>query len=302
MWTETNRRRVPALRDLLAQRLGYDVLVRHWREGADYAAYTVDTPDGRLVLRVPHREIADTSYDGRVDFADLVRTEATVQRLLNDAGVPCPRLIDVATRNNGQTWSWTLSEHIAHEPVDELDPRLETRLGHIARAIHAIVPSSSELPRRESWEEFIADRTARRVDALGQRAALPPVSDVASLIRDAVRGRARNADRLLHMDLRADNLCIRDAEIVAVLDYSNAVRGDPWLELGRLHAYGTLTDAFIDGYGPAAREALNTPALAAYALDTYAMLALLAVDELDDHDLHERMVAGAVECLIRLAA
>ena len=170
------------------------------------------------MLRVPHREIADTSYDGRVDFAELVRREATVQSLLTDGGVPCPRLVAWGRRQEGYCCSWTLSEYIPHEPVDRLDDRLETQLGRVTRSIHAVVPDCARLQRPEPWEDDFAHRVTRRIDALGERGQLPAVGDLTTALREAVRGRSHSADRLLHMDLRADNICVCDGKIVAVLD------------------------------------------------------------------------------------
>lgn len=103
----------------------------------------------------------------------------------------------------------------------------------------------------------------------------------------------------MHMDLRADNICVRDGRIVGLLDMTNALAGDPGLEIGRLRAYGLLDQMFEDGYGAlAARQA--PLAVDVYSLDTTAMLALLAREELADRAMFEHHVTLTRATLERL--
>ena len=94
---------------------------------------------------------------------------------------------------------------------------------------------------------------------------------------------------LLHMDLWAPNICVRDGRIVAVLDVANAVAGDPLLELARLRNYGLLTTEFCEGYGLSAGVLLDVARfLDVYELDTAALLTVVAVEEIDDEALLAR--------------
>jgi aminoglycoside phosphotransferase (APT) family kinase protein len=58
-----------------------------------------------------------------------------------------------------------------------------------------------------------------------------------------------------------------------VLDLSNCTLGDPAAELGRMAAYGTLTRDLLETYADG--EPLDDRLIAAYAVDTYALLGLL---------------------------
>jgi aminoglycoside phosphotransferase (APT) family kinase protein len=100
------------------------------------------------------------------------------------------------------------------------------------------------------------------------------------------------------MDLRPENLCFQGDDLVAVLDLSNCTLGDPAAELGRMAAYGTLTPDLIETYADA--QPLDDRLIAAYAVDTYALLGLLGADELADQELVDRALHGLDDCLQRL--
>ena len=90
--------------------------------------------------------------------------------------------------------------------------------------------------------------------------------------------------------------------LVAVLDLSNCTFGDPAAELGRMAAYGTLTRDLLETYadGEPLGEPLDDRLIAAYAVDTYALLGLLGADEFADQELVNRGLRGLDDCLQRL--
>ena len=85
---------------------------------------------------------------------------------------------------------------------------------------------------------------------------------------------------LLHMDIRPANLLTKSGALRGVVDWSNALIGDPALELARIAEYGFLTREFLAGYDdqtpfaqvPAAAELL-------FRLDTAVMLAVVFLSE-----------------------
>jgi len=107
----------------------------------------------------------------------------------------------------------------------------------------------------------------------------------------------------LHLDLRAPNLAIRGNRIRGVLDLSNAILGDPYLELARIRGSDLLTPEFLQGYGATFLELeQNRPALDAYELDLAALLVVVSREEIDDDLLHDRMVKRTTMLLERLMA
>lgn len=108
---------------------------------------------------------------------------------------------------------------------------------------------------------------------------------------------------LLHMDLRASNLCVQDGRVAAIIDVANAIVGDPWLELGRLRSYGSLTEPFRKAYGLDDEALLAAGAhLDLYELETATLLMSVAVEEIDALDLFEASRKRALELSGRLIA
>ncbi|MGH3212853.1 MAG: phosphotransferase, partial [Trebonia sp.] len=91
----------------------------------------------------------------------------------------------------------------------------------------------------------------------------------------------------LHMDLRRENILVRAGRPVAVLDWSNALIGDPALDLARAAEYGSLTPAALAAYGdpgsfPMSPLTALTPRQAVYRLDTAVMLSHVFLDGAPD--------------------
>jgi thiamine kinase-like enzyme len=143
------------------------------------------------------------------------------------------------------------------------------------------------------------ERVRTRVPALAERVGYPRSDELLCRAQAVIGKRAGLRDlRLTHMDLRPENLCFQGNDLVAVLDLSNCTLGDPAAELGRMAAYGTLTRDLLETY--AGGEPLDERLIAAYAVDTYALLGLLGAEELADQALVNRGLQGLDDCLRRL--
>ena len=90
------------------------------------------------------------------------------------------------------------------------------------------------------------------------------------------------AASLLHLDIRPSNLICIGGRVQALIDWSNALIGDPRLELARLSEYAQVEEnetdeaAFRAGYREAGSGiAEETAADVLYRLDAAVMLALV---------------------------
>jgi aminoglycoside phosphotransferase (APT) family kinase protein len=265
--------------------------VEPWRGGTDFHADLAHDGDRLLgVVRSPRVEHAPTSYDGVVDFGEVLAKEAIATELLAGAGVPVPRVLRL---RRGGPVSWSLAELIESDvPVVPVP----TELGRLTRTIHDIRPDTAFLRPQRSWSEFFTARLGKRL------AAAARYMDVRVTFLDrvlaALRERDHVADRLLHMDLRPPNLCVRAGRVVGVLDLSNCLVGDPLLELARIRSYGLLDDAFLAGYGtPAPADELL---LDIYQLDTEALLVAVSVEEVDDPALHQDKIRTTRQLCARI--
>jgi hypothetical protein len=82
---------------------------------------------------------------------------------------------------------------------------------------------------------------------------------------------------------------------------SNAIVGDPYLELARIRGCDLLTPAFLEGYGLGAAELeRHRRLLDAYELDLSALLVVVSREEIDDDVLHARVVSRTATLLDRL--
>ena len=73
---------------------------------------------------------------------------------------------------------------------------------------------------------------------------------------------------------------------MAILDWSNALAGDPALDLARAAEYGSLTTAALAAYGDGEVFSMTprTPREVAYRLDTAVMLAHVFLNGAPDED------------------
>jgi aminoglycoside phosphotransferase (APT) family kinase protein len=289
----------------LADQLPSGSRIIPWRRGADFFALRVAPPGASTewVLRVPLREVATSVYDGTVDFGNVVEREAVVHGLLERQGVPVAPLLGWGRAAGTAHHSWMLFERVDHDDRTSLSPPALAALGRVLRRIHTIArtPDLEAAVGRRTAPEMMLERVQTRVSALAERVSYPPSDELLGLTRAAIGERAGLRDlRLTHMDLRPENLCFRGDDLVAVLDLSNCTIGDPAAELGRMAAYGTLTPDLLDTY--AEGEKLDDRLIAAYAVDTYALLGLLGAEEFADQELVNRGLRGLDDCLRRLRA
>jgi aminoglycoside phosphotransferase (APT) family kinase protein len=274
-----------------------------WRRGADFFAFRVVPRGGATewVLRVPLREVTTSVYDGTVDFGGVVEREALVHGLLERHGIPVAPLLGWGRAAGADDHSWMMFERVDHDDRTRLSPPALAALGRVLRRIHAIAgtPDLEAAIGRETAPEAMLERVRTRVSALAERVGYLASDELLSRAQAVIGERADLRDlRLTHMDLRPENLCFQGDDPVAVLDLSNCTFGDPAAELGRMAAYGTLARALLETYADG--EPPDDRLIAAYAVDTYALLGLLGADEFADQELVDRGLRGLDDCLQRL--
>jgi hypothetical protein len=104
------------------------------------------------------------------------------------------------------------------------------------------------------------------------------------------------------MDARAANLFTRRGAIVAIVDWGNALVGDPALELARIAESDLLDADFLAGYGSDPLGALPPAIGCLYRLDTVVMLALVFLTEAPDPAAAQAMLARVRTLLAALHA
>jgi hygromycin-B 7''-O-kinase len=218
------------------------------------------------------------------------------------AELPAPRLVG---QGELEDWQYLLMTRIAGTSLQrawpEIPPdqrlRLATEIGQLLAALHAL-PQTKLNPGGIDWTEFCHASFARWL-------ARPSVGRISRALQDdgpryfrangAVVATAQR--RLLHGDLAPVNLLVRSDpagwEISGMIDFGNAMRGDPWFDLTAASLLlqpgdAPMVHALLDGYAAGSSSALARlrPVLMVNTLihplgDTAACLAL---------------VPGAAEC------
>ena len=197
---------------------------------------------------------AGATYAMRLsDAGPMAESRVAAMAAARAAGLPAPELLARATLGGGEALllSWlpgvTLMEVIRTEPSDA--PLWGRRMGELQARLH-------RAPAPPGVIDLLADDT--RPFRAGMEGGRPLPS----------------GDSLLHLDCHPLNLLVdRDAgEICGVVDWDNARRGHPWLDLARTMSILTLDpavadapsevrgvvpafiDAWLDGYGSMARS------------------------------------------------
>jgi fructosamine-3-kinase len=252
---------------------------------------------GEVALRASRRRFESNDNDPSVDTGALLAREAGLSRLLADAGLPVARHFEIV---EGEV-DVAVSEFISTDGTgsDSFE------LGAFAARLHSLGADDGVEPQHpDVFRTTIAERLSRRWAVLRdiepELPKLPAPAELASVIP------ADYQPALLHLDLRASNLLVREGRIRAVIDWSNSLVGDPALELARTAEYARLPENGLDypefarGYAsvrpipPCADECWEL-----YRLDTAAMLAVVFNREAPDPErggkMLDRLVRRALE-------
>ena len=241
-------------------------------------------PFGTVAVKAPwQRWVVDVN--DTMDTREHLRQEAAFAAHLRPYGIPAPAAQHLHLNDDGL--DFLASAYVEH---DGSAPDVRA-MGQLVRAIH----DSPCLERRlvaeecESIHQTLALRLSRRARNLERLASIELKQLQAEAIQAALADYTSHCC-ILHMDARPANILACEGQIVAIVDWTNALRGDPALELARIAESGNLSDAFLAGYGGDAFAHLPRRIETLYRLDTAVMLSLVFLSEAPDAALAERYV------------
>jgi aminoglycoside phosphotransferase (APT) family kinase protein len=280
----------PVRRELIA--IGQPVTdLRVLASGLEFGVFSARWQDRPVVVKAPWvRQIANDN-DPAQDARDLMRQEAGLLRFARAHGVPAPEVAFLQVDGDVDLLA------TAFVPSDGSAASADELAG-VLTSLHAATPPAIPLVAQPGeFAAVLAERVSRRAGVVerlaGVRLGLPGAGELASVL-PAPGGPAA----LLHLDLRAANVLTVEGRIVGLVDWTNALVGDPVLELARLDEYGSAPPGFVASYheahphdAPAARQLL-------YRLDAAVMLAVVFLSETPD----PREAPARVERAVDLAA
>lgn len=246
--------------------------------GLEFCILRGERPSGPIAIKVPRDRIFSNANDAYIDSRVLLDQEFAIMRHLQQQGItqiPTP-ISDLEAAGFGALV-------MSYVPNDDSTPD-EYKLGQLLARIHTSDPPKLSLSAQEGHEipELIDTRLRRRWQELlvfvPDLGALPAKGALATALKSITATK-----QLLHMDFRHANLCTQNGEVLAVVDWSNALLGHPALELARASETGETGQRFLDGYAsitplPSVSQTIDT----IFRLDTATMLALVFLSEAPD--------------------
>lgn len=254
--------------------------LREIGRGLDARVYGAGSSQlGPVAIRVPRERWVTSGNESRFDTRQQLWQDYHLSRHLRIHGIPVCEVFIVHTDDAGI--DFTIAQYVESDGSELPDGEL----GRLIRAIHDVpVPSLDLICMDPSGDldEVLADRIGQRLANLaaitGPGAGSPDITAV--LAADP----APSSRCLLHMDLRPENILARSGRPTAILDWGNALTGDPALDLARTAEYGALTPDVLAAYGDPGAFTMTpaTPRQVVYRLDTAVMLSHVFLDGAPD--------------------
>jgi Phosphotransferase enzyme family len=247
--------------------------LRHIGEGMDAIVYHAHSSElGPVAIKMPPDRFVSSGNEPWLDTRAILRQEFQLSIYLRDHGLPTPHVFFMHTGDRCGP------DFIVSQFVEADGSKLpDSDFGRLIRAIHDLPPPPIDLVaggQSASLDEVLAERIEQRLKKLTSIVPLRNgMPDIGSALSASPRGDAPSC--LLHMDLRPENILVRRRRPVAILDWSNALAGDPALDLARAAEYGSLTTVALTAYGNPGSFSMTptTPRQITYRLDTAIMLA-----------------------------
>ncbi len=247
-------------------------------------------PDGLEPLRADGNHLAFTvrygeqhyffrADDGLADD-DYMLAESALMRLASEAGVPVPNVLHTDTSQRHCLLRFQIMERCpapcldTHHKAGTLDvDGVARQLGRHLRRLHSVhlagygFVDTRELARsgrlrglKDAYRDYFYQRFDDHLEYLRQHALLSG-EEADELIRQFQR-QAPRLERgqgvLVHRDMALWNVLGTPERIAAIIDWDDAVSGDPADDLGVLHCFyderftAALLDSYWDGRPPPA--------------------------------------------------
>jgi hypothetical protein len=223
--------------------------------------------------------------DPAVDTRALLQWEHDVTRHLSGLGFPVatPRELVLGEPDI------LVAEFLPADGTEADQPRL----GALLDRLHEMPLPPGFPPSRLSGGELLATRIGRRWAEVAARVPDLPAPIPVPVLAAALAGRPMGS--LLHLDIRSANLRCVGGRVAGVVDWSNALAGDPGLEWGRLAEYALVPGNGVDftAVRAGSRRDLDQEAAAfwVYRLDAAVMLANVFLSGAPEQELGRAAVA-----------
>jgi len=277
----------PVRRELAA--VGYAVTdLRPLATGLEFAVFRAVWCGRTIVVKTPWSRHISNDNDTNQDARDLLRQEATLLRFARSVQIPAPEVTFLHVEGNVDLLA------TAFVPSDGSSPSVG-ELALTLATLHAAQPPALALVAQPgTFAAVVAERVVRRArvveQATGIRFRLPSQPEL-----ETVLSSADSRPSLLHLDVRSGNLLTLQGRIVGLVDWTNALVGDPGLELARIAEYGSAPAGFFAAYERRRSTSISCVRELVYRLDAAIMLAVVFLSEAPDAEQAARYLARTGE-------
>jgi aminoglycoside phosphotransferase (APT) family kinase protein len=239
-------------------------------------------------------------FRGRQDFRRITIKEVLEReryfygRVNEEIGKICPEVyvVDCTLEHHGT--GFCVMEYIEGMPLkpyirsgisEQEQSGILNQIGGIAAKINGIRMDDGHpfMVERGRWEDYISDRIGLRLSLLVNSGVITQ-SEIKA-ITDGMRAKkAIHTDRILHLDLRYDNMIINGGKVF-VVDAENCEFGDPLWEIATIDNAGELKPEVVEAYLSAfdGEIDLNSELYWYYKMERAALVLNVYLNEVEGH-------------------
>lgn len=215
-------------------------------KGFDHRIYLIYSDTGNLCIRIPINE------------KNKLVAQSWAFNEWKKLGVPVPKIIKVKD-------DYLIEELIEGKNIDESNlatnqlEQILFELGEHTKKMHTVkttgygylkIPGTGS---KQSWRDFIEpDFKGTLIDNVKHNIISNQDSQIAEKLFDQFSNYLDiEFPRLIHADLKQDNIMILDGKLSGIIDASDAMSGDVYYDLAVIrYSFGQeLFDVFLKGYG-----------------------------------------------------
>ena len=289
----------------MSDEIDHDVLAAHirrqlgirvqsitpFREGAEFTVLRAAIGAGiEVVLKTAPREDMGNANDPSCSARALLSQEEHLSRYLHSREIPVPITYGLLTDG---PYPCLIQEFVEHDESCEVS---DDHLAHLLSRIHACTaPRNLVAHEGLPFVSCIARRIVRRAHELGKATGVSLAVPDADRIESVLKLRSYRPS-LLHMDIRPPNILATAGSIRAIIDWSNALVGDPALEFARIAEWWRPCTRLRVAY-ESIRGPIRAPRIVdlLFRLDAALVLGLLHSTERPNSDTEKTAVYRATK-------
>ncbi|MEL3971217.1 aminoglycoside phosphotransferase family protein [Rossellomorea oryzaecorticis] len=237
---------------------------------------------GKVVIRVPWDTMSRDQTKRSASRAGLEK-EYKLTTFCYQHHLPAPTIY---LFHKGEEVDFMIQEYVSGDRNNEAPLK---EMGRFVKELHQIeVPPVFLRDAHEAITERLIKNVKKFKLIFNSSLSLPHEEELKGIFKSYP-----SKSRLLHMDIRPENILFRNQRVAGIFDWTNSLAGDPVLELMRIKEYGFLSSEFIEGYHEFDKEIQRVPEMARwlYQFDTSLMLTLL-FRELGENEQERRTLVS----------